>query len=151
MPAIRRDAWSILDSRGAQEQKSNCGKKLCGCGSANQSNRNAQYCNAKTLLVAIMQWRIGSSCGTGRVEKKHKGQLRGFIMIAMFKAIPFGIFLTLIVALFIGSGGSSGGMLHVFPFDVVVPEISLDVKLYWSWTLFLAGTGLAFAILLMMD
>lgn len=72
-------------------------------------------------------------------------------MFAMFKAIPFGIFLTLVVALFIGSGGSSGGMLNVFPFDVVVPEIGLDVKLYWSWTLFLAGTGLAFAILLMMD
>ncbi len=72
-------------------------------------------------------------------------------MIAMFKAIPFGIFLTLVVALFIGSGGSSGGMLAVFPFDVTVQEISLDVTLYWSWTLFLAGTGLAFAILLMMD
>jgi hypothetical protein len=72
-------------------------------------------------------------------------------MIAMFKAIPFGIFLTLVVALFIGSGGSSGGMLAVFPFDVTVQEIGLDVTLYWSWTLFLAGTGLAFAILLMMD
>lgn len=72
-------------------------------------------------------------------------------MIVMLKAIPFGIFLTLVVALFIGSGGSSGGMLHVFPFDVTVAEISLDMRLYWSWTLFLAGTGLAFAILLMMD
>lgn len=72
-------------------------------------------------------------------------------MIAMFKAIPFGIFLTLLVALFIGSGGSSGGMLAIFPFDVVVAEINLDITLYWSWTLFLAGTGLAFAILLMMD
>jgi len=72
-------------------------------------------------------------------------------MIAMLKAIPFGIFLTLVVALFIGSGGSSGGMLHVFPFDVEVAEISLDLRLYWSWTLFLGGTGLAFAILLMMD
>lgn len=72
-------------------------------------------------------------------------------MIAMFKAIPFGIFLTLLVALFIGSGGSSGGMLAIFPFDVVVAEINLDVTLYWSWTLFIAGTCLAFAILLMMD
>mgnify|MGYP000097270328 CR=1 FL=1 len=72
-------------------------------------------------------------------------------MIAMFKAIPCGIFLTLLVALFIGSGGSSGGMLAIFSFDVVVTEINLDMTLYWSWTLFLAGTGLAFAILLMMD
>lgn len=72
-------------------------------------------------------------------------------MIAMFKAIPFGIFLTLVVALFIGSGGSTGGMLQVFHFDVNVQEIGLDIRLYWSWMLFLAGTGLAFAILLMMD
>lgn len=72
-------------------------------------------------------------------------------MIAMFKAIPFGIFLTLLVALFIGSGGSSGGMLSIFPFDVEIAAIGLDLTLYWSWTLFLAGTGLTFAILLMMD
>lgn len=72
-------------------------------------------------------------------------------MITMFKAIPFGIFLTLIVALFIGSGGSTGGMLAIFPFDVIIPETGVDFRLYWSWTLFLAGSGLAFAILLMMD
>lgn len=72
-------------------------------------------------------------------------------MITMFKAIPFGVFLTLIVALFIGTGGSSGGVLAIFPFDVVMEEAGVDFTLYWSWTLFLAGTGLAFAILLMMD
>ncbi len=72
-------------------------------------------------------------------------------MITMLKAIPFGIFLTVLVALFIGSGGSTGGMLNVFSFDVIVPEIGLDSTMYWSWALFLASTGLAFAILLMMD
>ncbi|MFB0612194.1 hypothetical protein [Aurantiacibacter poecillastricola] len=72
-------------------------------------------------------------------------------MIAMFKAIPFGIFLTLLVALFIGSGGSHGGMLNVFDFDVTVAELGLEFTLYWSWALFLAGTFLAFALLLMME
>lgn len=72
-------------------------------------------------------------------------------MVAMFKALPFGIFLTLLVALFIGSGGSSGGLLHVFHFNVTVPELGLDVRLWWSWALFLAGTGLTWGILLMMD
>lgn len=72
-------------------------------------------------------------------------------MIAMFKAIPFGIFLTLLLSLFIGSGGSSGGILNVFAFDVTIVEIGIDMTLYWSWTMFLAGTGLAFGILLMMD
>lgn len=72
-------------------------------------------------------------------------------MIAFFKALPFGIFLTLLVALFIGSGGSSGGILAIFPFDVDIPQLGLDFQLYWSWNLFLAGTGLTFGILLMMD
>lgn len=72
-------------------------------------------------------------------------------MFALLKAIPFGIFLTLIVALFMGSGGASGGILSIHPFDVQVAEMGLDIRLYWSWNLFLASTGLAFAILLMMD
>lgn len=72
-------------------------------------------------------------------------------MFAMLKAIPLGIFLTLLVALFIGSGGSTGGVLHVFDFDILVPEIGLEMTLYWSWTLFLCGAGLAFFILLMME
>lgn len=72
-------------------------------------------------------------------------------MVALFKALPFGIFLTVLVALFIGSGGSSGGLLAIFPFDITVPELGLDFRMYWSWNLFLAGTGLTWAILLMMD
>ncbi len=72
-------------------------------------------------------------------------------MIAMFKAIPFGIFLTLLVSLFIGSGVSSGGALHVFPIDVAIAEMGIDMTVYWSWRLFIAATGLAFALLLMMD
>tara|TARA_B100001057_G_scaffold443549_1_gene479721 strand:- start:165 stop:383 length:219 start_codon:yes stop_codon:yes gene_type:complete len=72
-------------------------------------------------------------------------------MIAFFKAIPFGIFLTLIVALFMGSGGTSGGVLHVFPFDVQYEDMGLDFRLYWSWALFLAGTGLSFFIIMMME
>lgn len=73
-------------------------------------------------------------------------------MIAFFKALPFGIFLTLLLALFIGSGGSSGGLLNVFQFTVPLAQFGLfDFQLYWSWNLFLAGTGLTFAILMMMD
>lgn len=72
-------------------------------------------------------------------------------MIAMFKAIPFGICLTLLVALFMGSGGATGGMLSIFPFDLEIAAIGLDIQLYWSWSLFLAGTGLAFALLVMMQ
>ena len=55
------------------------------------------------------------------------------------------------VTLFIGSGGSSGGMLAIRPFDVEIAQLGLDFRLYWSWALFLAGTGLTWGILLMMD
>ena len=66
-------------------------------------------------------------------------------MIAFLKAIVLGAFLALVVSLFIGSAGSSGGMLNVR--SVVVQEIHF----YWSWALFLIGTGLSFALFLMMD
>ncbi|APE27228.1 hypothetical protein [Aurantiacibacter gangjinensis] len=72
-------------------------------------------------------------------------------MVVFFKALPFGIFLTLIIALFMGSGGTSGGVLAIFPFNVTIPEIGIDMTLYWSWNLFLASTALAFAILFLMD
>lgn len=66
-------------------------------------------------------------------------------MFAFLKAVALGIFLAIIVSLFIGSGGSSGGMLNV---RLVTIE---GYQFYWSWALFLIGTGLSFGIFLMMD
>lgn len=65
-------------------------------------------------------------------------------MVALFKALPFGILLTIIVALFIGSGGSTGGVLAVRHVEV------MDIEFYWSWYLFVGGTGLTWVLLLMM-
>jgi hypothetical protein len=66
-------------------------------------------------------------------------------MIAFLKAAVLGIILTMVVAYVIGSAGSSAGMLNVR--GVTVNEIHF----YWSWALFLIGTGISFGILLMMD
>ena len=71
-------------------------------------------------------------------------------MIALLKAIPMGIFLTLIVALFIGSAGATGGTLGIRSVTVDIAALALDFRLYWSWMLFLGGTGLAWVLLLMM-
>ncbi len=71
-------------------------------------------------------------------------------MIALFKAIPFGIFLTIIVALFMGSGGATGGTLGIRGVNVDIAQLGLDFRFYWSWILFLGGTFLAWALLLMM-
>ena len=61
----------------------------------------------------------------------------------LIKAVPLGAFLTWIVALFIGSAGSRGGQLavHLVEFD--------QVSFHWSWPLFIAGTGLAWGIMLL--
>lgn len=66
-------------------------------------------------------------------------------MFAFLKALVLGIALALIVSLFIGSGGSSGGLLHVR--EVAVS----DYDFYWSWPLFVIGTALSFGIFIMMD
>jgi len=66
-------------------------------------------------------------------------------MFAFFKAIVLGAVLAFIVSLFIGSGGSSGGMLNVHQVAIA------DFQFYWSWALFLVGTGLSFGIFLLMD
>ena len=39
-------------------------------------------------------------------------------MIAFFKAVPFGALLTILIALFMGSGGATGGMLEITRVDV---------------------------------
>ena len=66
-------------------------------------------------------------------------------MFALLKAIVLGIFLAGLVSLFIGSGGSSAGLLNVHSVTVQ------GYHFYWSWPLFLIGTGLSFAIFLMME
>jgi hypothetical protein len=66
-------------------------------------------------------------------------------MFAFLKAVALGIFLALLVSLFIGSGGSSGGLLNV-------RSVTFEgYQFYWSWALFLIGTGLSFAVFLLMD
>ena len=66
-------------------------------------------------------------------------------MFMFLKALVFGAILAFVVSLFIGSGGSSAGVLNVTRYTIE------GVSFYWSWMLFLAGTGLSFGILLMMD
>ncbi|MEE4201247.1 hypothetical protein [Erythrobacter sp.] len=61
----------------------------------------------------------------------------------LMKAMVLGAILTGCVALVIGSQGSSGGQLHIH-LMAVGPH-----ALYWSWPLFLAGTGLGWALLLL--
>ena len=66
-------------------------------------------------------------------------------MFALLKAIPIGIVLAFVVALFIGSGGSGGGLLNV---HLVVYQ---GYEFFWSWPLSLIGTALSFGIFLLME
>ena len=66
-------------------------------------------------------------------------------MIALLKAIVLGAVLAFIVSLFIGSGGGTGGLLNVRSHTIE------GFQFYWSWALFIIGSGLSFGILLLMD
>ncbi len=63
--------------------------------------------------------------------------------IDVIKALTLGAILSATLALVIGSQGSSAGPLAVHMVSVA------DAKLYWSWPIFLSGSGLAFAIALL--
>jgi hypothetical protein len=60
----------------------------------------------------------------------------------MVKAIFYGAILSWAVALIIGSQGSTGGPLGVHAMHIA------DVKVYWSWSLFLASSGFAWGLIL---
>jgi len=65
--------------------------------------------------------------------------------MAFFKALLPGAILTWIVTYIIGSQGSSGGFLNIFNTSIMGHDF------YWSWPLFIIGTGLAWAIFSMME
>lgn len=66
-------------------------------------------------------------------------------MIALLKAALLGIILTLIGAGIFGYAGTTAGFLDVHRLPIA------DYRIYWSWPMFVAFVGLAWAILLMMD
>ena len=61
----------------------------------------------------------------------------------MVKAILFGAIVTWCVALVVGSQGSNGGALAVHSLQFI------DYKIYWSWPMFRAGTGLSWGLVLL--
>ncbi|NBC88993.1 MAG: hypothetical protein GVX90_05825 [Alphaproteobacteria bacterium] len=61
----------------------------------------------------------------------------------MLKAVVFGAIITGCVALVIGSQGSSGGRLAIEAIELG------EVRLFWSWPLFLSGSGLAWGLILL--
>lgn len=61
----------------------------------------------------------------------------------MAKAIVLSAIVTWCIALVIGSQGTSGGALAIQSLQVI------DYKIYWSWPLFLSGSGLAWGLILL--
>jgi hypothetical protein len=69
-------------------------------------------------------------------------------MIALLKALIPGVLLTWIVASVLGTNGSKGGFLYVHQLHPTGNSVfsASASYIYWSWPLFFAATGLAFAI-----
>lgn len=65
--------------------------------------------------------------------------------MSFVKALVPGLILTFIISIIIGSNGSTGGWLDIH-------RISIEgTSFHWSWQLFVASTGLSWAIFWMME
>ena len=63
--------------------------------------------------------------------------------MGMIKAVIFGAIVSAVIAVVIGSQGTSAGPL-------AIQMVSLgEVRMFWSWPMFLSGTGLFFALSLL--
>lgn len=70
---------------------------------------------------------------------------KGPALIAFIKALVPGALLSWLVSVAISGGGSTGGILSIHKLEIMHHQMA------WSWPLFLAGTFLAWALLMMMD
>ncbi|WP_217906793.1 hypothetical protein [Qipengyuania atrilutea] len=70
---------------------------------------------------------------------------KNLVIISFVKSLVPGALLTWLVAMFIGTAGSTGGYLYIHYLTVET------YSWYWSWPLFIFGTGLAFVIYAVMD
>jgi hypothetical protein len=61
----------------------------------------------------------------------------------LLKAITLGAILSATIGIVIGSQGTSAGPLAIQLLAVA------DAKIYWSWPVFLSGTGLAWGLMLL--
>ena len=66
-------------------------------------------------------------------------------MFAFLKAIVLGAIFSFAISMVVGHAGGTGGAANVHHYAIQ------GFRFYWSWVLFLAGGGLAFAILLMLE
>ncbi|MDC8753683.1 hypothetical protein OIK40_03400 [Erythrobacter sp. sf7] len=61
----------------------------------------------------------------------------------LLKAITLGAILSATIGIVIGSQGTSAGPLAIQLLAIA------DAKIYWSWPVFLSGTGLAWGLMLL--
>ncbi len=61
----------------------------------------------------------------------------------MLKAFIFGALMSATIGLVIGSQGTSAGPLAIHMVAIA------DAKVYWSWPVFLSGSGLAWGLMLL--
>lgn len=61
----------------------------------------------------------------------------------LLKASVLGAILSATIGLVIGSQGTSAGLLAIHMVSLA------EAQVYWSWPVFLSGTGLSFALMLL--
>ena len=66
-------------------------------------------------------------------------------MFSFLKGLVSGSILGFVVSALMGHAGYTGGMLNVRHFEVE------DYNLYWSWALFVIGSGLGWGIFTLLE
>ena len=66
-------------------------------------------------------------------------------MFVFLKALVLGLIFSLVISAVVGHAGGTGGIINVRHVEIE------SFRFYWSWMLFVGGTGLAFVILIMME
>ena len=61
----------------------------------------------------------------------------------LIKAVPLGFILSFVIALIVGSQGSRGGQLMIYRAEIY------QYEMWWSWPVFIFGTGLAWGIMML--
>jgi len=85
----------------------------------------------------------GRALGPGRPTPRNPTAVVRVVGMGMLKAIFLGALFSAVIAVVIGSQGHDGGPLAIHRVAIA------DVRVFWSWPVFVSGTSIFFGLILL--